>query len=300
MDMREQRFGIEIELTGITREKAAKVIANFFGTQSDHVGRGYDAYHVPDGEGRTWKVMNDSSLLAQKKEGGHKVGAAEHYRTEVVSPILRYEDIETLQEIVRALRHKGAFANSSCGIHIHVDAAAHTPKTLRTLSNIMASKEDLLYRALGVGRERERRYCKKTDLDMLEKLNKERPSSRRTFECIWYGTERPECCHWHYNGTRYHALNLHATWTKGTIEFRCFNSTTHAGEVKSYVQLCLAVSNQALAQSRASFKPTNTDNDKYAMRCWLLKMGLIGDEFKTCRHHLTKHLEGNSAWRHAA
>ena len=78
-----------------------------------------------------------------------------------------------------------------------------------------------------------------------------------------------------FNGTRYYALNLHATRTKGTIEFRCFNSTTHAGKMKSYVQLCLVVSNQALAQSGASFKPTNTDNDKYAMRCWLLKMGLI-------------------------
>lgn len=300
MDMRDQRFGTEIELTGITRATAAKAIASFFGTRSDHVGEGYDAYHVLDGEGRTWKVMSDSSLQAQMKEGGRKIHATSLYRVEVVSPILRYEDIETLQEIIRSLRHEGAFANSSCGIHIHIDAAAHTPKTLRTLSNIMASKEDLLYRALEVGRDRERRYCKKTDLEMLEKLNKERPTNRLAFERIWYGTERPEYCHGHYNGTRYHALNLHATWTKGTIEFRCFNSTTHAGEVKSYIQLCLAISHQALTQSRASFNPINTDNDKYAMRCWLLKMGLIGDEFKTCRHHLTKRLEGNSAWRHAA
>lgn len=70
----------------------------------------------------------------------------------MVSPILRYGDIETMQEIVRALRREGAFANDSCSIH--VDAAAHTPKTLRTLSNIVASKEDLLYRALGVERSR--------------------------------------------------------------------------------------------------------------------------------------------------
>lgn len=76
---------------------------------------------------------------------------------------------------------------------------------------------------------------------------------------------------------RCHALNLHATRVKSTIEFRCFNSTTHASEMKSYVQLCLAVSNQMLAQSRASFKPTNTDNDKCAIRRWLLKMGLIAD-----------------------
>ena len=154
MDMREERFGIEIELTGITRSSAARAVAGYFGTRSDHVGGGYDACHVVDGEERTWKVMSDSSLRTEKREDGHKRAASNHYKVEVVSPILRYGDIETLQEIVRALRRKRAFANDSCGIHVHVDAAAHTPKTLRTLSNIVASKEDLLYRALGVGRSR--------------------------------------------------------------------------------------------------------------------------------------------------
>ena len=154
MDIREQRFGIEIELTGITRSSAARAVAGKFGTRSDHVGGGDDGYHVVDGEGRTWKVMSDSSLRTEKREDGHKRAASNHYKVEVVSPILRYGDIETLQEIVRALRRKGAFANDSCGIHVHVDAAAHTPKTLRTLSNIVASKEDLLYRARGGGRSR--------------------------------------------------------------------------------------------------------------------------------------------------
>lgn len=40
--------------------------------------------------------------------------------------------------------------------------------------------------------------------------------------------------------------------------------------------------------------------EKYAFRCWMLRLGLIGDEFKTCRHHLLKNLTGNAAWRHAA
>lgn len=131
MDMREQRFGIEIELTGITRSSAARAVAGNFGMRSDHVGGGYDAYHVVDGEGRTWKVMSESSLRTEKREDGHKRAASNHYKVEVVSPILRYGDIETLQEIVRALRREGAFANDSRGIHVHVDAAAHTPKTLR-------------------------------------------------------------------------------------------------------------------------------------------------------------------------
>lgn len=76
MDIREQRFGIEIELTGITRSSAARAVAGYFGTRSDHVGGGYDAYHIVDGEGRTWKVMSDSSLRAEKREDRHKRAAS--------------------------------------------------------------------------------------------------------------------------------------------------------------------------------------------------------------------------------
>lgn len=100
----------------------------------------------------------------------------------------------------------------------------------------------------------------------------------------------------HYNQSRYHGLNLHATFTKGTVEFRLFNSTTHAGEIKAYIQFCLAVCNQALIQKKASAKKSIIDNEKYAFRCWMLRLGLIGDEFKTCRLHLLKNLEGNSAY----
>ena len=95
----------------------------------------------------------------------------------------------------------------------------------------------------------------------------------------------------------HNGLNLHAYFTKGTVEFRLFNSTLHAGELKAYIQFCLAVTAKAINTSKASSKPSVSDNEKYTFRCWLLRLGLNGDEFKTCRHHLLKNLEGNSAWR---
>ena len=88
--------------------------------------------------------------------------------------------------------------------------------------------------------------------------------------------------------------------TKGTIEFRMFNSTLHAGEVKSYIQLCLAISHQALIQQRAMRTKTQSENEKYTFRTWLLRLGLIGDEFKTARQHLLKNLDGNIAWKDPA
>lgn len=104
----------------------------------------------------------------------------------------------------------------------------------------------------------------------------------------------------HYDNSRYHALNLHSVFSKGTIEFRLFNSTLHAGEVKSYIQLCLAISHQALVQRGASRAKTHPENEKYTFRTWLLRLGMIGDEFKTARQHLLKNLEGNIAWRDPA
>lgn len=296
--MRTQRFGIEIEMTGITREKAAEAIAEYFGTESFYIGTYYKTYGAKDRQGRTWKATYDSSIIAQKKSGGRTVGANDTYKCEIVSPILTYEDLPDLQEIVRQLRHKGAFVNSQCGIHIHVDASRYTPQTLRNLVNIIASKEDILYKALRIDPAR-MRWCKKTNGELLEAINRRKPQTMEALKDIWYAGStrgRDE----HYNDTRYHGLNLHSVFTKGTVEFRLFNSTTHAGEIKAYIQFCLAVSHQALTQKKASARKTVTDNEKYAFRCWMLRLGLSGDEFKTCRLHFLKHLEGNSAWRNAA
>ena len=295
--MKTQTFGIEIEMTGITRETAARTIADFFGTEERYKGGSYDSWEAKDTAGRTWKIMYDGSIRSQRREFGGRSAANSEYKVEVVSPILHYEDIETLQELVRTIRHRGAFVNTSCGIHIHIGAERFTPQTLRNIVNIIASKEDILYRALQIDPAR-MQYCKKTNTELIRTINKKKPQTMTELKRIWY-VEDPYGTDHHYNQTRYHGLNLHATFTKGTVEFRLFNSTLHAGEIKAYIQFCLAVTNQALTQSKASAKRTVTDNEKYAFRCWMLRLGLSGDEFKTCRHHFLKNLEGNSAFRHA-
>lgn len=297
--MRTQRFGIEIELTGITREEAAKVIAEYFGTESYYIGTYYKTYGAKDRKGREWKATFDSSIVAQKKIRRQVTSAGDEYKCEIVSPILTYDDIPDLQEIIRQLRHKGAFASEKCGIHIHVDASRYTPQTLRNMVNIIASKEDILYRALQIDPAR-LYYCKKVNEKLIETINKKKPKTIEQLKDLWYAEDPNSNRNKHYNSTRYHGLNLHATFTKGTVEFRLFNSTTHAGEIKAYIQFCLAVSHQALTQKSASPRRTVTGNEKYAFRCWMLRLGLIGDEFKTCRLHFLKHLEGNSAWRHGA
>ncbi len=126
--MKNQNFGIEIEMTGITRSTAAKVIAGYFHTDATHIGGCYDSYSVRDDNGRIWKIMRDASVRCENRSGQN---ASSLYSVEFVTPICNYDDIEAIQEVVRKLRGAGARVNSSCGLHCHINAAPHTPKTLR-------------------------------------------------------------------------------------------------------------------------------------------------------------------------
>ncbi|QHQ62664.1 amidoligase [Anaerocolumna sedimenticola] len=293
-------FGIEIEFTGITREKAAKVVAEFLqGTYSEG-GTYYDTKKVITADGRVWKVMYDGSINCQRKERGRTVSAGREYSVELVSPILTYrEDIETLQELVRQLRHAGAFTNSTCGIHIHLDGADHTPRSIRNFVNIIASKNDLFYKALQIAPQR-MSYCKKMDSILVEKMNRKKPKTMRQLEDIWY-EGYSESKSTHYHNSRYHFLNLHSFFTGNhTVELRGFNSELHAGKIRSYIVLALAINNQALTQKCASAKKPQVENEKFAMRTYLNRIGLIGEEFANCREHLTAALSGSAAWRFRA
>ena len=168
--------------------------------------------------------------------------------------------------------------------------------------NNIASKEDLLIRALNVHSGRLGQYCRKTNQRFLNELNEKKPETMTQLKAIWYNKNEnlvEEFSFGHYDLSRYTICNLHALFTKGTIEFRIFNSTLHAGEIKAAIQFCLALTHQALTTKKAIYRPTVSNNEKYTFRCWLLRLNLIGDEFKTCRHHLLKNLEGNSAWRNS-
>ncbi len=300
-EMKKQTIGVEVEMNSIERSKAAKLAAEFFGTrryQNTATRNGYMTWSAWDAQGREWKFQKDVSIHGPDSE-----------KCEMVTPILTYADMDTLQGLVRHLRKAGAKSDATrgCGVHIHVGAKGHDAKSLRNLANIMASHESLLADALALDRGRMNRYCRTVNPSFLERLNREKPTTMADLAEIWYSGNGAS---WdrsqHYNDSRYHMLNLHATFTKGTIEFRLFQfdapangkkNGLHAGQLKSYIQLCLALSQMAKSLKSASPKPQQTDNPKYAMRTWLLRLGFIGEEFATARDLLTRRLAGNAAFR---
>ena len=292
-----QNFGVEIEMTGVSRGTAASVIANYFGVGGIHFAGGtYQTYEAKDSKGRVWKCMRDGSITPRRRRGGAIVEADDTYRCEVVTPILQYEDITDLQEVIRALVKKGAMANSSCGIHVHVDGANHTPESLFRLLNFATGRQDLFYEALQIG-NRADHWCHKINPALFREMKKNGRASRNDAERIWYsvvndgydgGVDSS-----HYNSTRYHGINLHAFFTKGTVEFRLFNGTTHAGRIKAYVQFCLAMSAWAINcdHDNLHFKSvagyTQQQKHDLMLRVLTKRLGMRGPEFKTARLHLT-------------
>ena len=198
-NMKQRRFGCEVECYNITRTKAAQVAAEFFGTGrwENTAGRnGYSTFSAYDQQGREWKFQKDSSIPGPDSE-----------KCEVVSPILTYDDMELLQELMRRLRKAGAKSSGDkgTGIHVHVDAANLTPQNLRTLANIMASHEGLIADALKLDHYRLSRWCQMVDREFLAQVNKRKPTSMSKLAEIWYTTQGGTCGRTgHYHSSRYH------------------------------------------------------------------------------------------------
>ena len=277
--MKTLRFGIEIETVGLNHSELARAIHSAVGGSLSFGGTS-----VTDPSGRVWHVEHDGSL------SGSRNG-------EIVSPILTYDDLDALQAVVRAVARAGARADYSTGIHIHVDGSQFDVRGLLNLVNFVHKQERLLEHVLQITSRRLGEYCKPIDPEFMERLARRKPTTMEALNRAWYGyrNTRPE----RRDGSRYRGLNLNSLFYRKTIEFRYFNGSVDADEVKAYVQLVLALAANALGAKAASSKRRDFDpaSAKYDFRVVLLRLGLIGDEFKTTRRCLTKRLAGSAAWK---
>ena len=301
-------FGVEVEMNHITREDAAKLAAKFFGTgkyADTHLTDGYRTWSAWDAQGRKWKFAYDCSITGPESQ-----------KCELVTPILEYSDIETLQELLRRLRKAGAVSNpkNGCGVHIHVSRKyGFEVKDIKNLVNMMAAHEEQIGEAIFIDHGRTYHYCKVVEPKFLELMHKKNPKTMSQLEEIWYKGNNAESGTWqHYNNSRYHMLNLHSFFNgHGTIEFRLFQFSNphmgadgkfrrggiHAGKMKAYIQLCIAMCERAHDAKSISAKAQQTDNKKYAFRWFMMRLGMVGDEFKTARELLLQNMSGDATFR---
>ena len=146
--LKELRFGIEIETVGLPRASLRRAIQGVTGGANGEDG-------VTDAAGRMWRVVRDGSL-----SGGENSG-------EIVSPILGYDDLPLLQNIVRAVRAAGARTDDSTGIHIHVDGSRFEAKSLTNLVYLIHKQEHLLMHALQICPRRLQSYCRPINQEFM-------------------------------------------------------------------------------------------------------------------------------------
>ena len=247
-------------------------------------GGPHNTIAVIDAEGREWKAMSDGSL---------------NNGAEFVTPVLKWENIELLQAVIRAIRHAGAKTPSTTSQHVHVGVAGWTAEQLTNLVRIHYKQEKLIHKSAGTLETRLQHYTRPTDRAFVDRILARKPHTLDELNEAWFGQRTTSFAH--YDGHRYRSLNLNPVWEpKHTVERRFGNGTTHSAEAKSMIALCLAMAAKAKMARAASARNPREYNEasaKYDMRVFLLHLGLSGEEFKNIRMHLLKRLPGSAAWK---
>jgi hypothetical protein len=228
IDVNEMTFGIEIETV-----LPAEVVI-----QVGHYHQGVQVPELPAG----WNAQRDCSIDAGGRGGGQPV--------EIVSPILKGTDgLDQIVFVLNWLREKNARVNKSTGLHVHVGFRGDKQQMAAVVSCV-AQHEKALFASTGTKSREQGHYCRSIQADAQYQEHFRDHSRRRT------GTARFD---------RYRLLNLTNVLGGGkpTIEFRVFAGTLSTVKVLSYVRLCLALVERALASGRKTkweAKPASEKN----------------------------------------
>ena len=87
------------------------------------------------------------------------------------------------------------------------------------------------------------------------------------------------------------------TFDDGKVNFTGFPMTDDPDRSKAFMQLASLMNKHAIEMKRIQAKEVNDENEKYAFRIWLLRLGMNSDEYKTTRRVLMQNLSGHTAFR---
>ena len=246
--MRWKKYGIEMDMTGITRKAVAEILAEQFDTKvvfclSDN------GYNVPDQNQRLWRILPSDSIKAEKYNGEKVVGANYMYQVKLLSPFLYENEFPMLEKALEQLELRGAIVNDSTKMNLLLDVSCieNWEKYQTNLENLYESKGELFQKALDIP------FSQVADTSQ--------------------GKEN------------------------GIISFPYFKSTLNKKELLSDIQFAQIVSSFVENNRTVSQKKSENQNDKFMMRTWLVRAGMVGEEYKFARKILTQNLEGNSAWQ---
>lgn len=244
------------------KKEVIKAVEEKLGTKAKYKGAPTFSYEITDGK-TTYTITRTGEVL---DSNGVERLLESMLNSDSVEDEITFTERELMGE--SPATQKGA---------IEISFQGHTGATIRNLINMIASKQKLLALALdidwqpvGAGVAEELAEVKVTDLKELEaNLEPLKP--------------------------RLKGFRIDLSSPVPIAEFSADGISED--KVKALREVLKAASNQARQLKYASYKASQDDNPKYALRVWLIRLGLNGDEYKETRAALLKGLEGNSAFR---
>ena len=164
------------------------------------------------------------------------------------------------------------------GYVIELPLAGHTATSLRNLVNMLASKQYLLVSAFDLTQPL-------LDNRLAEELEQRNIEDMKGFQTVWAEWGAKRC------------LGLEINFEKQTLAIKLLKDNPMPNEMAAFRDLVACMNENARKLKHSSFKPAQEDNPKYALRTWLLRLGMNGDTFKTTRKVLLARLSGSAAFR---
>ena len=164
------------------------------------------------------------------------------------------------------------------GIEVKLNFEEHGADTLKNIINMLASKQRLIMKAF----ETEEHFM---DDDFAEDLSKKEIDDLKGLKEVLEELGINRC------------PGFKIDFDEKTFTFKLYSSKLNPERIKAFQDLCVLIARYGRALNRASFKQAQDDNPKYALRTWLIRIGMNGPEYKESRKTLLKHLEGSSAFR---
>ena len=280
-------FKTDLEFYNISSERAMKTIMAVVGGSSEEhrADEFLVVWEVFDAAGRNWRIARYSSGYNQDNFIGVK------------TPFLRWDDLELLQEVVYALRRAGAEVDEFDCQHVHVGIADFDAQQIANIMWIVYRNEELLLSATGTLNQVSDLDIMLTDPEFMAGLDKLKPLTLDSLNIAWFGEPYPYPDPIYCNEVGYHDISIHYVWRDQTVEFNLFSESTDPGEIKSNIQLCLAIAARARTVTNAEAKNRSSCGvgcSKAAMESFLMDVGLVGPEFEETRSYLLKRLPGPS------
>ena len=166
------------------------------------------------------------------------------------------------------------------GVEVKLPIGDHTATSLKNIINMLYSKQHLIMMAF----ETDEPFM---DEDFAEDLNKKEALDLEGLKKVMQRLGAERC------------PGFQVDFEEGTFSFYLYGSELRDERISAFKDLVALIAEYAKTLNRASFKQAQDDNPKYALRTWLIRIGMNGAEYKETRKTLLKHLEGSGAFRKA-